>query len=131
MRKTYQNLQLLPLVTHEDLANFRVEYGTGMRAELEQVIEDCSPINNKVIFAGHRGCGKSTLLAYFGRQILYRYFVVFFSITDMIDRSDINHINILFAIAVQMMDQAENSNITIKESIRFGVNSQFLLSFLK
>ena len=117
-RKSYQNLQLLPLITPEELANFRVEYGTRMRAELEQVIEDCSPMNNKVIFAGHRGCGKSTLLADFGRRIRDRYFVVFFSIADMIDRSDINHINILFVIAVKMMDEAEKENINIKDSIR-------------
>ncbi|MGK7953963.1 MAG: P-loop NTPase fold protein, partial [Crocosphaera sp.] len=117
-RKTYRNLQLQPLITPEELANFRIEYGTRMRAELEQVVEDCSHTNNKVIFGGHRGCGKSTLLAHFGRQIRDRYFVVFFSIADMIEMSDINHINILFAIAVQMMDQAEKENITIKDSIR-------------
>ncbi|MDJ0660567.1 MAG: AAA family ATPase [Crocosphaera sp.] len=117
-RKTYRNLQLQPLITPEELADFRVEYGTRMRAELEQVVEDCSHTNNKVIFGGHRGCGKSTLLADFGRRIRDRYFVVFFSIADMIEMSDINHINILFAIAVQMMDQAEKENITIKESIR-------------
>ncbi|MEM8779258.1 MAG: hypothetical protein AAGF26_10370 [Cyanobacteria bacterium P01_G01_bin.49] len=117
-RKTYQNLQLFPLTTPEDLSRFRIEYGTRIRAELEQVIEDCSSMNNKVIFAGHRGCGKSTLLADFGRRIRDRYFVVFFSISDMIEMSDVNHINILFAIAVQMMDQADKANIKIKDSIR-------------
>ncbi|MDJ0601824.1 MAG: AAA family ATPase [Crocosphaera sp.] len=117
-RKTYQNLHLLPLITPEELANFKVEYGEVMVAELEQVIEDCSDTNNKIIFGGHRGCGKSTLLADFGSRISDRYFVVFFSIADMIDRSDINHINILFAVAVQMMDRAEKEKITIKDSIR-------------
>ncbi|MGB5592834.1 MAG: ATP-binding protein [Crocosphaera sp.] len=117
-RKTSQNLLLFPLITPEDLARFRIEYGTRVRAELEQVMEDCSPMNNKVIFAGHRGCGKSTLLADFGRRIRDRYFVVFFSISDMIEMSDVNHINILFAIAVEMMDQAEKENIRIKDSIR-------------
>ncbi|MEA5534047.1 P-loop NTPase fold protein [Crocosphaera sp. XPORK-15E] len=117
-RITYQNLQLLPLITPEDLAKFRVEYGTRVRAELEQVVEDCTDINNKVIFTGHRGCGKSTLLADFSRRIRDRYFVTFFSISDMIEMSDVNHINILFAIAVQMMDQAEKENIKIKESIK-------------
>ena len=80
------------------------------------MLEDCTDINNKVIFTGHRGCGKSTLLAYFSRQIRDNYFVVFFSIADMIEMSDVNHINILFAIAVQMMAKAEQDKIKIKES---------------
>ncbi len=117
-RKTYRNLQLQPLITPEELANFRIEYGTRVMADLEQVVEDCTEINNKVIFTGHRGCGKSTLLAYFSRQIRDNYFVVFFSIADMIEMSDVNHINILFAIAVQMMDKAEEDNIKIKDSIK-------------
>ena len=115
-RQTYQNFQLLPLVTDDKLDDFRIEYGTRVRLELEQVLEDCTDINNKVIFTGHRGCGKSTLLAYFSRQIRDNYFVVFFSIADMIEMSDVNHINILFAIAVQMMAKAEQDKIKIKES---------------
>ena len=115
-RQTYQNFQLLPLVTDDKLDYFRIEYGTRVRLELEQVLEDCTDINNKVIFTGHRGCGKSTLLAYFSRQIRDNYFVVFFSIADMIEMSDVNHINILFAIAVQMMAKAEQDKIKIKES---------------
>ena len=117
-RQTYQNFQLLPLVTDDKLDDFRIEYGTRVRLELEQVLEDCTDINNKVIFTGHRGCGKSTLLAYFSRQIRDNYFVVFFSIADMIEMSDVNHINILFAIAVQMMAKAEQDKIKIKESTK-------------
>jgi hypothetical protein len=42
-----------------------------------------------------------------------RYFTVFFSISDLIEMPDINHINILFAIAVQLMAKAENEEIEI------------------
>ncbi|MDJ0632998.1 MAG: AAA family ATPase [Xenococcaceae cyanobacterium MO_188.B29] len=117
-REAYRNLQLIPLITPEELDRFRVEYGERTIAELEQVVEDCSPTNNKIIFAGHRGCGKSTLLAEFSRRIKDRYFVVFFSIADAIEMSDINHINILYAIAVQMLYVAEIEKIKIKKSIK-------------
>ena len=53
-REAYRNLQLLPLLEPEKLARFRVDYGARVMAELEQVVEDCSPVNNKVIFAGYR-----------------------------------------------------------------------------
>lgn len=47
-----------------------------------------------------------------------RYFTVFFSISDLIEMSDVNHINILFAIAVKLMDAAEKQQIPIKQSIK-------------
>jgi hypothetical protein len=36
----------------------------------------------------------------------------------MIEMSDVNHVNILFSIAVQMMSEAETQNLTIKDSIK-------------
>jgi hypothetical protein len=109
----FQNLQLLPLVTVEQLNKFHVEYGTEILEELEHLVEDCSPDNNKIIFTGHRGSGKSTLLGQFCQNTQNRYFVVFFSISDLIEMSDVNHVNILFAMAVKLMEAAEERHIRI------------------
>jgi energy-coupling factor transporter ATP-binding protein EcfA2 len=117
-RQAYKNLEILPLLKQEDLDNFRVNYGTEALEKLEQQVEDSPSGNSKIVFAGHRGCGKSTLLAAFSRQMRDRYFVVFFSISDMIEMSDVNHINILFAIAVRLMQEAERQEIKIKESAK-------------
>ena len=106
-RTAYANMELSPLITPKEVENFRVEYGTEVLEELEQLVEDDPSGSGKIIFTGHRGCGKSTLLAEFCRQMDDRYFTVFFSISDLIEMSDVNHINILFAIAVQLMDAAE------------------------
>ena len=112
-RTAFQNLQLIPLVTPEQLKRFRVEYGTEILEKLEQLVEDCSPNNNKIIFTGHRGSGKSTLLSEFCYRIRDRYFTVFFSISDIIEMSDVNHVNILFAMAVQLMETAEERQVEI------------------
>jgi energy-coupling factor transporter ATP-binding protein EcfA2 len=117
-RQAYKNLEILPLLKQEDLDNFRVNYGTEALEKLEQQVEDSPSGNSKIVFAGHRGCGKSTLLAAFSRQMRDRYFVVFFSISDMIEMSDVNHINILFAIAVRLMQEAEIRKVKIKESVK-------------
>ncbi|NES23883.1 MAG: ATP-binding protein [Symploca sp. SIO3E6] len=117
-RTAFQNLQLLPLVTPEQLKRFRVEYGTELLEKLEQLVEDCSPHNNKIIFTGHRGSGKSTLLSEFCRRIGDRYFTVFFSIADVIEMSDVNHVNILFAMAVQLMETAEERQVKIGSKTR-------------
>jgi predicted AAA+ superfamily ATPase len=104
-------MELSPLITPKEVENFRVEYGTEVLEELEQLVEDDPSGSGKIIFTGHRGCGKSTLLAEFCRQMDDRYFTVFFSISDSIEMSDVNHITILFAIAVQLMDAAEKQEI--------------------
>ncbi len=117
-REAYSNLQLLPLLTSENLEKFQVEYGTETIEELEQLVEDSPSGESKIIFAGHRGCGKSTLLAKFSRKLDNRFFVVFFSISDLIEMSDVNHINILFAIAVQMMAEAEERQVVIEPSTK-------------
>ena len=117
-REAYRNMQLLPLLEESELEKFWVEYGTETMEELEQLVEDSPYNNSKIIFAGHRGCGKSTLLAKFGRKMVDRYFVVLFSISDSIEMSDVNHINILFAIAVRLMEEADKQKINIKSSIK-------------
>jgi len=112
-RNAFQNLQLLPLVKPEDIRRFRVDYGQEYLEQLMQLVEDCSANNNKVIFTGHRGSGKSTLLGQFSLEISDRYFVVFFSIADLIEGSDVNHVNILFAMAVMLMEAAETRQVKL------------------
>ncbi len=117
-RKAGRNLQLDPLVTQQDLARLGVEYQMGLIDELEQTIED-SP-SNKLIFTGHRGCGKSTLLAELGFRLTGtgRYFVVMYSIADTIERSAVDHVNILFSMALQLLEDAERRSIKLQPSIK-------------
>jgi energy-coupling factor transporter ATP-binding protein EcfA2 len=117
-QKAYQNTDLTPLIEPEQLEKFWVEYGREALESLVQLVEDHAAQDAKIIFSGHRGCGKSTLLAEFGRTVGDRYFVTFFSISDLIEMSDVNHINILFAIAVNLMLEAEKQQIEIPKSIK-------------
>ena len=97
---------------------FRVDYGEEVIEELEQLVEDSPNADGKIIFTGHRGCGKSTLLAEFSRRLNNRYFVVSFSIAETIEMSDVNHINILFAIALNLMSEAEARRVEIPKSTK-------------
>jgi energy-coupling factor transporter ATP-binding protein EcfA2 len=115
-----KNLQLDPLVTQQDLARLGVAYQTGLGDELEQAIEDSSPQNNKLIFTGHTGCGKSTLLADLKFRMIAtgRYFVVMFSIADTIERAAVDHVNILFSMALQLLEEAEQQSIQLQPGIQ-------------
>lgn len=117
-QEAYRNLELLPLQEQKDLDKFRVDYGDEVIEELEQLVEDSPNGDGKIIFTGHRGCGKSTLLAEFSRRLRDRYFVVLFSISDTIEMSDVNHVNILFAIALNLMYEAEARRVEIPQSTK-------------
>ncbi|WP_375506327.1 ATP-binding protein [uncultured Nostoc sp.] len=124
-QQAYRNLELLPLIEENDLRRFRVEYGEDTIDELIQLIEDSPNLDGKVVFTGHRGCGKSTLLAEFSRRIGNKYFVVLFSIADTIEMSDVNHINVLFSIAVNLMLEAEARQIDIPTSTKNAIDKWF------
>jgi nucleoside-triphosphatase THEP1 len=124
-QQAYRNLELLPLIEENDLRRFRVEYGEDTIDELIQLIEDSPSLDGKVVFTGHRGCGKSTLLAEFSRRIGDKYFVVLFSIADTIEMSDVNHINVLFSIAVNLMLEAEARQIDIPASTKNAIDKWF------
>jgi energy-coupling factor transporter ATP-binding protein EcfA2 len=117
-RKAYQDLELFPLINPIQIEAFRVDFANDTIARLEQVVEDAPP-NGKIIFAGHRGCGKSTLLAKFSQKMTQQeYFVVFFSVADMIEMSDVNHVNILYAITVTLLTKATEAGVQISENTR-------------
>ncbi len=119
-RNAYRNLVLRPLLEPEEVRRFKVPYGEKVLAKLEQKIDFALPgSNNKMIFTGHQGCGKSTLLGELSRNLKAAgYFSVSFSIADLVERSDIDRIKILFAIAVQLMATAEAEKIEIPQDAR-------------
>ncbi|MBD2197762.1 MULTISPECIES: ATP-binding protein [Calothrix] len=124
-QEAYSNLELFPLMEKNEMEKFRVEYGDDLIADLNQLVEDSPNGDSKIIFTGHRGCGKSTLLAEFSRQIQNKYFVVLFSIADKIEMSAVNHINILFAIAVNLMSEAEARQVEIPQSTKEALYQWF------
>jgi nucleoside-triphosphatase THEP1 len=124
-QEAYSNLELFPLMERNEMERFRVEYGDDLIADLNQLVEDSPNRDGKIVFTGHRGCGKSTLLAEFSRQIQDKYFVVLFSIADKIEMSAVNHINILFAIAVNLMTEAEARRVDIPQSTKEALYKWF------
>lgn len=116
-QQAYQDLDLFPLIESEDIARFRVDYGEGVLSRLKKEII-ASTKDQKLVFAGHRGSGKSTLLKRLSIEMQPRHFVVFFSIADLIEMSDINHVNILYAIAIKLLSAATKQSISISADIQ-------------
>lgn len=129
-RQAYRDLDLFPLLSDEEVEAFRVDYGRDALVRLEQAVDD-APEDGKIIFAGHRGCGKSTLLAHFGHLMSDperepRYFVVRFSISDMVEMSAVDHVNILYAIALQLLSKASDSEVDIPTTTQEEILNWFI-----
>ncbi|MEL6158946.1 MAG: P-loop NTPase fold protein [Cyanobacteria bacterium J06627_32] len=93
-------------------------YGSRTLSRL-QIMISSSDEGAKLVFTGHRGCGKSTLLASLSEQMRARhnFYVLGFSIADMVEMSDINHINILYSIAIRLLEKAlDDGLISISQS---------------
>lgn len=123
--KAYRHLNLFPLFKPEDIERFRLPYGQRVLRKLRQEIA-ATEENGKLIFTGHRGCGKSTLLGQLAKQMREEgLFVVGFSIADMVELSDVNHINILYSIALRLMEKAAEKDVSIPESTQTKLMNWF------
>ena len=123
--QAYRNLGLFPLLEAQEIEDFRVKYGQRTLARLKQEIL-ASQANGKVIFTGHRGCVKSTLLNEFAGQMRkQQHFVVFFSIAEMVEMSDVNHVNILYAIALMLLSKATKLQVPIPDATKNNLLNWF------
>jgi nucleoside-triphosphatase THEP1 len=122
--KASNNLKLSPLSEPKDVKRFGVDYDTTTLSELKLFIENNST-NNKIILSGHTGCGKSTLLANLAEDCQKQFFVSLFSISDTIENSDVNYVNILFCIGLKLLESAERNNLGISPSIKEDLVSWF------
>ncbi|NET48781.1 MAG: ATP-binding protein, partial [Merismopedia sp. SIO2A8] len=123
--QAYRNLQLFPLLKAEEIEKFRIPYGQRTMGRLKQAIL-AAEADGKLIFTGHRGCGKSTLLAALDRQLVDAgLFVSRFSMADTVELSDVNYVNILYAIALQLLSQATKQRVPIPEKTKMTLTKWF------
>jgi energy-coupling factor transporter ATP-binding protein EcfA2 len=124
-RSSANNLELFPLDNTSTLERFAIEYDLDTLEELAALVEDSPSQSSKIIFSGHTGCGKSTLLAALGQKLHDRFFVVRFSIANTIENADVNHVTILFAIALKIMDESEIQGVKISPKIKESILNWF------
>nr|WP_278003385.1 ATP-binding protein [Nodosilinea sp. TSF1-S3] len=116
---------MFPLIKSEDIERFRITHSPETLARLRSAIV-ASEANGKLIFTGHRGCGKTTLLNELALEVRKRgLFVEFFSIADMVEMSDVNHINILYAIALRLLRRAIRNEAPIPAHVQEDLKNWF------
>jgi hypothetical protein len=65
----------------------------------------------KYLFTGHRGTGKSTELANFERLFAADFFVIRYSVEQVLDLFDITYVDVLLSIALEMLKKVRDEGI--------------------
>ncbi len=76
--------------------------------------------NLKILFSGHRGCGKSTQLNYLAAtpDIKRHFLVVKYSIQDLLNPDDLDHIDLLLSMALKTYETAEQEGVPVSPELK-------------
>lgn len=96
----------------EETAEARDDLG-DLRANLKQLFEETDSIRRVLVY-GHRGCGKSTELNKFCEELDKSWFIVRFSIADLLPSVGIEAEDILLAMAVAIFEKSGSKQEELK-----------------
>jgi len=106
---------------NDDLENYYVEIDQNetnieeLKTRLELSLETNEPV--KLLFTGHRGSGKTTalnrLVSYLNREMEDKFFIVHFSVLDLLDNNDINYTDVLFSILTKIIGKCQDEDCNI------------------
>ncbi len=109
----------------DDLENYYVEIDQNetnieeLKIRLELSLETYEPV--KLLFTGHRGSGKTTalnrLVSYLNREMRDKFFIVHFSVLDLLDNNDINYTDVLFSILTKIIGKCQDEECNISPSL--------------
>jgi len=121
IREIYHLFNPDKALSNEELISYYVEVDKNeeniaeLKVRLELGLETREPI--KLLFTGHRGSGKTTALNMLVTKLNDRFFIVNYSVFDMLDYNDITYTDVLFSILTKMLEKAQNENIDLGESL--------------
>lgn len=121
LEQSYLNFdQIRPLEPGRADEHFYVDLGSRSVQELRFDLIREAGRNIKILFSGHQGCGKSTLLNYLAatEEIKNAFLIVKYSIQDLLDPNDLNHIDVLLSMALKAYEAAERANLGVSTKLR-------------
>ena len=110
---------------NDDLENYYVEIDQNetnieeLKIRLELSLETNEPV--KLLFTGHRGSGKTTalnrLVSYLNKEMGDKFFIIHFSVLDLLDNNDINYTDVLFSILTKIIEKCQDEECDISPSL--------------
>lgn len=108
-------------LSNEELIRYYVEVDKNeeniadLKVRLELGLETGEPI--KILFTGHRGSGKTTALNMLVTKLNEQFFIVNYSVFDLLDYNDITYSDVLLSILTKMLEKAKNENFDLGDSL--------------
>jgi len=104
------------LMTKQNFDAYYVERDDSPIVELKnRILMDDSP--SKFLFTGLRASGKTTELRRLMFMLQDNYFVVYFSVLDVLDLTDIEYVDLLLCMGLKTLEAIKNQNIEISEDV--------------
>ncbi len=129
----YRKLSVLEPLHPGDDKLLPVLYG-GFLKRITTIITLNKDRNHKLLLSGHTGCGKSTFLNVLSEnsKIKDNFFLVPYSIKDVLDPDEIDHIDLILSMALQAIICAYEGKIEISANLERKVSeiSDSLRGFL-
>jgi len=114
----------LDLTTRRNFETYYVSRDPSPVLELKNRISmDINP--SKFLFTGLRASGKTTELRRLKFMQEDEYFVVYFSVLDVLDLSDIEYVDLLLCMGLKTLEAIESRSIDIDEDIAEDLYSLF------
>ena len=105
-----------PLKTEQELQDYFVERAMSPLQELALLLRHTGR-PQKILFTGHRGSGKSTELAKLTSLLKDQFFVVDYSVKNVLNLFDVNYVDVLFSLAARLIRAATERQVEVKEEL--------------
>ena len=115
LEQAYLNFdQIRPIEPNGEDAKFHVELNATSVKRLFLDLKLHARHDLKILFSGHKGCGKSTQLNYLAAapKIKADFLVVKYSIQDLLNPDDLDHIDLLVSMALKAYEAAQDAGIS-------------------
>lgn len=105
-----------PLNTEKELDNYFVERAMCPLEDLIPSLRETTG-HQKVLFTGHRGSGKSTELAQLERLLGNEFFVVRYSVKNILNLFDLTYVDVVVSLGLQLFKEATAQKVRVKEEV--------------
>lgn len=105
-----------PLKTEEELRDYFVERAMSPLQELALLLLNTTR-PQRILFTGHRGSGKSTELAKLASLLKDDFFIVNYSVKNVLNLFDLNYVDVILSLAVELFRTATERRVKVKEEV--------------
>jgi len=104
------------LRTPEELREFFIERPLSPLKKIGLILRN-SDQREKFLFTGHRGSGKTTELNKLRLELEDEFFVIHYSVKNILDLHDLSYVDVILSLALKLVDTLRDKNVQINPKV--------------